>query len=119
MTKSKGFLYDFENGKEKVEDMDEFVAEYGERFLVTGLAGMMFKGSFRMKTWVIPAVPIINHTPTAVGDDLAKFKKIVAKKDSQPDPGKFKDPAKAKSASIKNTTEHLFKNWRLLETLIK
>ena len=71
-------MYDFQKGKDNVEAMDEFVADFGERFLITGVASAMFKGSFRMKTWVIPAVPIINHTPEAIGDDLAKIKKIVA-----------------------------------------
>lgn len=73
VTKSKTFQWDAANGKAEVEDKDYFEAGVGERFLVSGVADTVFKGSFRMRIWVIPGAPKIDHVPQRKEDDLEKL----------------------------------------------
>lgn len=42
---------------------DSFVANAGERFIVSGVSNSVFKGSFRMKIWVRVGPPIIEYVP--------------------------------------------------------
>ena len=94
MKSSKGFEWDAAKGKEKVEERDQFIASYGEKFIITGVAETVFRGSWRMKIWVVPKVPIINHTYTPKEDDLEKF--LSTNKIKAPDPGSFKKAGTAK-----------------------
>ena len=48
VTKARSFEYDPKMSKDRVDDGDEFEVPFGYRFLVTGVAQTVFKGSYRM-----------------------------------------------------------------------
>ena len=51
------------------------------RFLVTGVAQTVFKGSFRMRIWIVPGAPVINHIPKLKKkSDLEKFAELLKKR---------------------------------------
>ena len=55
----------------------------GEKFIVTGYSASVFRGSWRMKTWIVPGAPKIDHVPKPKSDDLSKFKKIIDQREKE------------------------------------
>ena len=75
--KTKTFTWNKNNGKDKVDNKDEFESEAGWRYLVTGTSSSIFKGSYRIRIWVQPGAPVINYVPEPnKEDDLEKFARL-------------------------------------------
>ena len=66
--------------KDRVDDGDEFEVPYGYRFLVTGVAQTVFKGSYRMKIWIVPGAPVIHHVPEPKKTDLELIAEAIKKR---------------------------------------